>query len=741
MKKVININFQGRVIPIEENAYELLNRYVESLRKFFANEEGRDEIINDIEGRVAELFGETLKKGGTCITEDDVNRIIDSMGRPEDFDGEEANVQSQLGGEQKQQKNSYQQEQQHTYTTQEAKKLYRDENNKVLGGVCSGMANYFGIDPLVARILFVIFIGVTFVPYLILWVAVPSTATQVIGSVRKRLFRDPDDKVIAGVCSGLSQYFGVSIWIPRLLFLIPFFSFIFRFGHWGWWDFPHFLSVSFSPGSLFIYVILWMVLPEAKTSADKLEMKGEKVDLNNIKNTIQNDLEGFGKRAQKFGEELGERASTIGQSLGEKGKEFGETVANKSNQFANEASTVARKKSRGLGDVIILIVKIFAYFILGSIIFAVVAALFGLGVAATGLMPAKNYLLNQGWQNVFAWGTLLLFIWVPVVGIVVFIIRRITKMKGNSNLIRYSFSGLWTLGWVCLICLIASLSKEFKYKNNPQEENIVLQNARVGKLEVKANSFGKYYRNNWFEIEPFASLDEDTVFVRNVRIRILKTSADSFSVKMVKFSNGSSKQRANNMVNRMNYNITQSDSTLLLEKGISITPTEKFRNQNVIVTIAVPIGKRIIIRSNSGWHWDRFSKVSFGPGNDWDNDWYNDESGEQNWRHDVEYIMTEQGLKRTDKKEDTDNDYNDDNENYNEKLKTYQKSKEELQKEFEETQRKAEELKKELQNPAIDSSKYKYKPTKPANTSAPAKTTVQEKPSNMSNLLMLRYSI
>jgi site-specific recombinase XerD len=103
MKKVININFQGRVIPIEENAFEILNKYVESLRKFFANEEGRDEIINDIEGRIAELFGETLKKGGTCITEDDVNRIIDSMGRPEDFDDEEANVKSQI--QRKKQKN------------------------------------------------------------------------------------------------------------------------------------------------------------------------------------------------------------------------------------------------------------------------------------------------------------------------------------------------------------------------------------------------------------------------------------------------------------------------------------------------------------------------------------------------------------------------------------------------------------------------------------------------------------
>jgi hypothetical protein len=88
MKQVININFQGRVIPIEESAYDILKQYVESLRRYFANEEGRDEIINDIEGRIAELFGETLKKGATCITDENVEAIITSMGRPEDFEGE-----------------------------------------------------------------------------------------------------------------------------------------------------------------------------------------------------------------------------------------------------------------------------------------------------------------------------------------------------------------------------------------------------------------------------------------------------------------------------------------------------------------------------------------------------------------------------------------------------------------------------------------------------------------------------
>src|SRR5580658_5521427 len=89
MKKIININFHSRVIPIEETAYEILQQYIDSLRRYFANEEGRDEIISDIENRFAELFSDTLKKGAACITDADVNSIIASMGRPEDFEDQE----------------------------------------------------------------------------------------------------------------------------------------------------------------------------------------------------------------------------------------------------------------------------------------------------------------------------------------------------------------------------------------------------------------------------------------------------------------------------------------------------------------------------------------------------------------------------------------------------------------------------------------------------------------------------
>ncbi len=164
------------------------------------------------------------------------------------------------------------------------KRLYRDENNKILGGVCSGIAAYFGIDPVFVRILFIIS-GVGFLAYILLWAFVPGS-NMIENGVRKRLYRNPDGKIIAGVCSGIGSYFNINAWIPRVLFLVPFISFFFRWGHFGPLTFPNFLSFSFSPGSFLIYIILWLVIPEAITTSEKLEMKGEKIDLNSIKNSV-----------------------------------------------------------------------------------------------------------------------------------------------------------------------------------------------------------------------------------------------------------------------------------------------------------------------------------------------------------------------------------------------------------------------------------------------------------------------
>ncbi len=623
MKQVININFHGQVVPIEVSAFDLLKNYTGSLSRFFANEEGKEEIINDIESRIAELFQERLKKGATCITDDDVNAIIKSMGRPEEFDGEEEKVVSTLGARSEEKSSAA--GSQNTETTAN-RRLYRDENNKVLGGVCAGLANYFGADIMIIRIVFVLvalFFGTGLLAYIILWIAVPSTASTEIGGVRKKLFRDPDNKIIAGVCSGIGNYFGITPWVPRILFLLPFLSFVFSRGNWGFWGNGDFFNLSFSPGSLIIYIILWLVFPEAGTTAEKLEMKGEKVDMNSIKNSVMEEMKGVQKRAEKFGQEVKTFAEEKGQQMGA------------------EIKTVTKRGGRSLGDVIIFIVKAFAYFIIGCVSFGLVAALFALAIAAISVFPFKNYVLTDGWQNAMAWGTLLFFIAVPVIGVITWIIRRLAKMKSNRKILRASFICLWILGWVCAVCLLASISQDFRASSNIVEQEITLSNPLVSKLVVTNNSpLKRLYRNNSFRLEPFESLEDDTAFVKNITVKIVKSTNDSFRVTMAKMACGRKKYLADTLANKIEFNAVQKDSLLVIDKGIAFNTTDKFRNQRVIITVFVPVGKQIKINSNVGWG----HQVHIG--GPWNNDDFNvDIDDEENgWNQNTDYIMKADGL-------------------------------------------------------------------------------------------------
>jgi phage shock protein PspC (stress-responsive transcriptional regulator) len=332
MKKVININFQGRVVPIEETSYDLLKQYTDSLRIYFANEEGRDEIINDIESRISELFQDRIKNGATCITDDDINAIINNIGRPQDLaDADSSSSDRSYTSKNQEFHGAYQQT---AFTS--GKRLYRDANNKILGGVCSGIAAYFNIEPIIVRLIF-IFSGIGFLAYILLWAFVPSS-TSVQNGVRKRMYRNPDNKFIAGVCSGIASYFNINVWIPRILFLIPFISFFFRWAHFGPLSFPNFIGFSFSPGSALIYIILWLVIPEASTTSEKLEMKGEKVDLDSIKNSVKEEMKG-----------VKERINLVGKEGAEIGKRMG-----------NEFAYAAKKTRTSLGDIIVVLLKIIA---------------------------------------------------------------------------------------------------------------------------------------------------------------------------------------------------------------------------------------------------------------------------------------------------------------------------------------------------------------------------------------------
>ncbi len=622
MKQVININFQGRVVPIEVTAFELLKNYTESLNRHFANEEGKEEIINDIESRIGELFQEKITKGATCITDDDVNAIIKNMGRPEEFEtmDDSQSQSSSYAAREEQSTNNF------TNTSTGHKRLFRDENDKVLGGVCSGLANYFNIDVVIARIIFVVllFSGVGFLTYIIMWIAVPSSATTQIGGTRKKLFRDPDEKLLAGVCSGIGNYFGINAWIPRVLFLLPFLSFISRWGHWGgMWDFGDVLRFTFSPTSLIVYIILWIVIPEASTTSEKLEMKGEKVDMNSIKASVMEEMKGVGKKAEKFG------------------KEASAMVTDKANMVAGDVKNFTRRNRGGLGNVIAMIAKIFAYFIIGCVCLALVVALFALAIASIGLFPLKDFLIGGDYQNALAWGTLIFFIAVPIIGIITWVIRKIARSKSNGKMLGFSFGAMWVIGWICFICLIASISQEFRYSSkNPAEQEIALNNPTIDKLEITSKSpLYKYNRSRYLRFEPFEGIQEDTAVVKNVDVRIVKAMNDSFKVTIIRTATGSSRNIAENNAAKIEYSGVQKDSIMLMDKGIGINKTDKFRNQRVMITIYVPVGKRIKIDRSVGWS----NNVHFG--NDWNNgDWYYDsEEDAQNWKADTEYKMGADG--------------------------------------------------------------------------------------------------
>jgi phage shock protein PspC (stress-responsive transcriptional regulator) len=623
MKKVININFQGTVVPIEESSYELLKQYIESLRRYFAGEEGRDEIINDIESRISELFQERIKNGSTCITDDDVNSIISNMGRPEDF--EEAD-----GGEQPGEKAGPETKKEKADTifnenwSWKGKRLYRDENHKILGGVCSGIAAYLGIDPVIVRIIFIIS-GIGFLAYILLWIFVPGSNSLENG-VRKRLYRNPDGKIIGGVCSGLGSYFNINPWLPRFIFLIPFISFFFRWGHFGPLTFPNFLSFSFSPGTFIIYIILWLVIPEANTTSEKLEMKGEKVDLNSIKNSVLKEM-------QEVGERVGKMGARAGQMAREKGPEMGQ-----------EIHMAARRSSGILGKIITTLFKVFVYFILGCISVSLIIALFGLAIAAIGLFPLKTFVLTEGWQSILAWGTLIFFIGVPVIGIITFIIRRLARVKSTNKLMRYSFVGLWILGIVCFISLVTSVGRDFKSFSTMNAAPVALTNPIVKSLVVMPIQNNDYYRNNsWFRLEPFATfgMDDDTAFIRNIRIKIVKSPSDSFQVSVLKMVNGRTRRFADTLASLIRFNVSQNDSLLMMDRAIPINTTDKFRNQFVEVTIAVPVGHHIKIDKNFGYRNDvRFSGF-------WShNDWYynNDEDQDFDYKTGEDYVMKDDGL-------------------------------------------------------------------------------------------------
>lgn len=208
MKKTLTVNISGIVFHIDDDAYAKLDRYLVTIRRHFSSDEGCDEIIAGIEGRIAEMFQEKVTASKQVVTLADVKEVISQLGEPEQISG------SDEASEKKQ-------------NTRSAESEY----------------DYM--------------------------------------KASKRLYRDPDDKYIGGVCGGLGAYFQVDPTWMRLLFIIGIFA---GFG-------------------ILLYIILWIVIPRARTTAEKLEMRGERVNLSTIEKSIKEDIQDIKNNLRDISEE------------------------------------------------------------------------------------------------------------------------------------------------------------------------------------------------------------------------------------------------------------------------------------------------------------------------------------------------------------------------------------------------------------------------------------------------------
>lgn len=175
MNKVFNINLGGYPFTIDEDAFEHLNRYLRTIDQHFRDSEGHEEIINDIEARMAELFQDRLGSR-PIVTLKDVQEAILIMGTPEEF-GAEAVEEEPLT-----EKKTYESKRSSRSTYKTGKRLFRNPEDEVLGGVSSGVAAYFGIqDPIWVRIAFIILTvvsgGIGVPLYIILWSVLPKAET------------------------------------------------------------------------------------------------------------------------------------------------------------------------------------------------------------------------------------------------------------------------------------------------------------------------------------------------------------------------------------------------------------------------------------------------------------------------------------------------------------------------------------------------------------------------------------
>jgi phage shock protein PspC (stress-responsive transcriptional regulator) len=522
MNKTVTINISGIIFHIEEDAYEKLSKYLSTIKGYFSNTDGGNEIMSDIEARIAEMLQGKVNAVKQVVLMADVDAVIETMGKPEEFaEGSETSSDKK----------------EETYYTE----------------------------------------GET---------------------IKKRLFRDPDNKAIGGVCSGIAAYFDVDIvWIRLAMFALIFFGGL----------------------SLWVYIILWIVIPEAKTTAEKLAMRGEKIDINNISKTVKEEAQQFKERVSKYSNE----------------------------NFRKDSGNFFDKLGNFIKEFLIIFTKFFARILgLALLIFGVILML-GLMSSVFGFSIAGSNAEFNDWINIFFMERshytlslvgIILFLGIPFIMMIYGGIKLLFKIHYSNKWLNMSAGLLWLIGLITVLFVGIKTGQDFNEGGKVKEPISLSTKRDTIRLTLNdTKELYEYLKVNEEDLEDYdddgnhrrfrrhhsdyiiAKSDNKRFLIGYAKLNILPASGDQFELYVIKKSRGEDKRSAVERAKAIHYDVAQTDSSILFNKIFTVDPNEKFRVQEVQVILKVPKGKVVFLdRSLSDVIHDIENKT-----NTWDGDMVN----------------------------------------------------------------------------------------------------------------------
>lgn len=480
MNKTVTINISGIIFHIEEDAYESLSKYLITIKGYFSKTDGGNEIMSDIEARIAELLQQKINASKQVVLMIDVDHVKSIMGKPEEFGGEQTKDESKSAEEQ-------------TNTNSE--------------------------------------------------------------KVKRRLFRNPDEKAIGGVCSGLAEYFDVdTVWIRLAMFLLIFFGGI----------------------SLWVYIILWIIIPEAKTTADKFAMRGESANINNI--------------MQSFKDEANDVKNRF-----------------KNNDFANTASGNVSRILNGFFNIVGRLIGLFLLFLGCAFLFAYITSLFGISIADSNsdISNWKSVIFSSS-EN-YGLGILAFVI---VFGIPIFMllyggIKLLFKISYTNRWLNLSLGIIWLFGLIIGFYVTVSTVKQFGENSRVKEvaelhglgDTIIIKlNPAIATLKGlnfdNHDDLDTYFGKNHSGYQ-FGEVKGKLSIIGYAGLDVVESKTDSVELVINYTSRGPTKRDANENAKTIKYSYKQINNQLIFDEIFSVMEGSKFSAQEVDIKLSLPKGKVI----------------------------------------------------------------------------------------------------------------------------------------------------